>query len=79
LSMVYRFIDFTKANGHFTNNRTEQARYWMYESINEQLRNRFYHDADIQKFLILKEKQVLNNEISSFAAAQSALDNYFKK
>ena len=79
MSMVYRFIDFTRENGHFVSNRTEQARYWMYESINEQLRNRFYHDLDIQKFLTIKEKQVLNNEISSFAAAQSALDTYFKK
>jgi len=79
LDMVYRFIDFVKANGYFHSKRTSQAKYWMYESINEQLRNRFYHDEEIQKLLVLKEKQVLNDEISSFSAAQAALDRYYEK
>lgn len=79
LDMIDRFIEFTKANGYFEGNRTEQARYWMYESINEQLRSRFYHDPEIQAFLELKEKQVLNDEVSSFTAAHSALERYFHK
>jgi len=79
LEMVYDHIDFTKQNGHFARNRTQQARYWMYESINEQLKSHFYHDAKIQLFLVEKERQVLNDEISSFAAAQAALEQYFKK
>jgi LAO/AO transport system kinase len=79
LDMVFRYIDFTKNNGFFQHNRTQQARYWMYESINEQLRNRFYHDPEMRRFLDLKEKQVLNDEISSFAAAHAALERYYEK
>jgi LAO/AO transport system kinase len=49
----------------------------MYESINEQLRNHFYHSAEIEKALAIKEQQVLNSEISSFMAAKQMLDLYF--
>lgn len=77
MDMIDRYMTFVRSNGHFNLKRTGQAKYWMYESINEQLRNRFYHDEAIQKLLVLKEKQVLNNEISSFSAAQAALDRYY--
>jgi LAO/AO transport system kinase len=49
----------------------------MYESINEQLRNRFYQSPAIAESLEIKEKQVLNSEISSFTAAKEMLDLYF--
>ncbi|MDR2804775.1 MAG: methylmalonyl Co-A mutase-associated GTPase MeaB, partial [Dysgonamonadaceae bacterium] len=34
--MVYEYIRFTKDNGFFDSRRHSQAKYWMYESINEQ-------------------------------------------
>jgi LAO/AO transport system kinase len=49
----------------------------MYETINEQLRNRFYQNKDIQALLQKKEAQVLNEETTPFAAAQALLDKYF--
>lgn len=77
--MVDEYIDFTKANGYFDFRRNSQAKYWMYESIDEQLKNHFYQSAEIQKALAVKEKQVLDSEISSFTAAKQMLDIYFKK
>jgi len=77
--MVYEHINFTKDNGSFDLRRHSQAKYWMYESINEQLRNHFYHSPEIIKMLEVKEKQVLNSEISSFMAAKEMLDLYFRK
>lgn len=79
MEMVYEYMAFTKQNGYFNHKRALQARYWMYESINEQLRNHFYHNKHIQALLEKKEAQVLNDEISSFAAAQALLDDYFKR
>jgi LAO/AO transport system kinase len=76
--MVYEYIAFTKANGFFDFRRHSQAKYWMYESINEQLRNHFYQSPAIAKALAIKERQVLNSEISSFTAARQMLDLYFK-
>jgi LAO/AO transport system kinase len=76
--MIYHYVDFTRHNGFFDLRRHSQAKYWMYESINEQLRNHFYQSPEIQKTLEIKEKQVLNSEISSFAAAKEMLDRYFQ-
>ncbi|MDR0541188.1 MAG: methylmalonyl Co-A mutase-associated GTPase MeaB [Dysgonamonadaceae bacterium] len=77
--MAYEYIDFTKDNGFFDFRRHSQAKYWMYESINEQLRNHFYRSPEIAEKLAIKEKQVLNSEISSFMAAKEVLDLYFRE
>lgn len=76
--MVDEYITFVRANGYFEVRRNAQAKYWMYESINEQLRNHFYQSPEIEKALQIKEKQVLDSELSSFAAAQQMLDLYFQ-
>jgi LAO/AO transport system kinase len=69
----------TTANGYYTRHRNEQAKYWMIETINEQLKGRFYNDPQIKKQLADYEEKVLSAEISSFAAAQKLLDKYFGK
>jgi LAO/AO transport system kinase len=76
--MVYEYFDFVKANGYFQYRRNEQSKYWMYETINEQLRNSFYHNAVIQQRLGEAEKMVLGGVKTSFGAAQELLDTYFK-
>lgn len=77
--MVKDYIDFTKSNKFFTYNRNNQSKYWMYESINEQLRDDFYQDKEIENLLSIKEKMVLDNKLSSFIAAKDLLDFYFAK
>lgn len=77
--MIDRYFEFVKANGHFEAKRQQQARYWMYETINEKLRNHFYNDADVAALLEDREKRVLANQQSSFTAARDVLDFYFKK
>ena len=76
--MVDQYVVFTKENAYFDIRRHSQAKYWMYESINEQLKNHFYQSPKIEKSLLVKEKQVLNSEVSSFMAAKQMLDLYFK-
>ncbi|MDR0811738.1 MAG: methylmalonyl Co-A mutase-associated GTPase MeaB, partial [Paludibacter sp.] len=63
--MVERYTAFVKGNGYFERKRNSQAKYWMYETINEQLRNRFYLNPEIQRLLQENERKILNNEISS--------------
>ncbi|WP_439184443.1 methylmalonyl Co-A mutase-associated GTPase MeaB [Carboxylicivirga taeanensis] len=77
--MVLEYVNLTKENGYFEANRRSQAKYWMYESINEQLRNNFYHHPLIKEALIANENQVLNDEKSSFMAAKDLLDAYFEQ
>ena len=75
--MVYKYFDFVKANGYFERRRNEQAKYWMYETINEQLRDSFYNDPLIEDLLTLKEQEVLGGQTTSFTAARKLLDTYF--
>ena len=77
-TMVFDYIDFVKKNGYFDHRRNEQAKYWMYESINEALRDNFYNNSTIASLLTCKENQVLNGEVTSFEAARQLLEIYFK-
>ena len=76
--MVYEYFDFVKANGYFAYRRNEQSKYWMYETINEHLRDNFYNNPSIQQRLKASERSVLEGERTSFAAAKELLDLYFK-
>lgn len=72
--MINEYIIYTKDNGYFDLKRNNQSKYWMYESINETLRDTFYHNPAVISKLKETEQQVLNNEISSFVAAKYMMD-----
>ena len=74
---VEDFIAFTKKNGFFVSNRRRQNKYWMYESINEALRNSFYRDPNIEAAIPEMERKVLGDRLSSFVAAKKLLEMYF--
>ncbi|MDR0814563.1 MAG: methylmalonyl Co-A mutase-associated GTPase MeaB [Bacteroidales bacterium] len=67
----------TRQNGFFTTRRLQQSQYWMRETIQTTLINRFYTHPAIEKSLPLYEEKVLNDQMSSFAAAYALLDEYF--
>ena len=75
--MIYQYFDFVKANGYFDYRRNEQAKYWMYESINENLRLNFYNNPIVKARLSEAEKTVLAGQKTSFVAAQELLDTYY--
>lgn len=77
-NMVNDYIAFVKNNGYFEHRRNEQAKFWMYETINEKLKSHFYNNPQIQLELQNCEKQVLNSQMSSFAAANKVLKTYLK-
>lgn len=77
--MVKEYSDKTNKNGYFSHRRNEQSQYWMFESINENLKTNFYHNPKIAKMTELYKQKVLNDEISSFSAAQELLNLYFKE
>lgn len=77
--MIDRYFDYVRANGYFERKRNEQAKYWMRETIDEQLRANFYQMPEVRALLEQKELRVLNNEQSSFTAAKDVLDFYFDR
>jgi LAO/AO transport system kinase len=72
---ILHYCSETQQNGYFDVRRAEQSKYWMYETIDEQLRNHFYQSQ--KENLKIAEKQVMSNQVSSFAVAFELLDNYF--
>ena len=77
LKMIFDYIDIVKSNGYFQYRRNQQSKYWMYESINEQLRNGFYHHPDIKSLIPEMEKNVLGGKMTSFVAAHQLLTKYY--
>ena len=75
--MIYQYIDFVKANGYFDHRRAEQAKYWMYETINEHLHNSFYQNKTIADMIPGVEANVLNGQCTSFVAAKQLVNAYF--
>ncbi len=75
--IIAEYFELTKGNNYFEHKRKEQNQYWMLETINEQLKNRFYSHPEIKILLEQNKKAVQNNELSPFAAAQLLLEKYF--
>lgn len=75
--MIYQYFDFVKSNGYFESRRQHQAKYWMYESINEHLLNSFYNERNIISRIKESERMVLEGQKTSFVAAGELLDSYF--
>lgn len=75
---VEEYIDHIEQNGYFRHNRNRQNKYWMYETINETLKNSFYHNPQIEQRIEELEQRVLEDKVSSFIAAKELLEIYFK-
>lgn len=75
---IWGYMDFVHKNGYFEQRRREQNKYWMYESIDQQLRQNFYQNPQIAQKLKEEEDCVLRGEQTSFAAARQLLELYFK-
>ena len=74
---VEEFLDHIESNGYFQLNRNRQNKYWMYESINDALKDSFYRDPAVAAHLADVEQRVLDAKLSSFIAAKELLDIYF--
>lgn len=75
-NMVEEYIRFARENGYLDYRRTQQAKYWMYETINAELLGGFYHNPIMESKVQEMEQRVLENKISSFIAAKQLLDEY---
>ncbi|HUW05616.1 MAG TPA: methylmalonyl Co-A mutase-associated GTPase MeaB [Williamwhitmania sp.] len=76
---ILEYLALTKKNSYFADKRQQQAKYWMFESVNETLKESFYCNPSLQVLISKLEQEVLNNQITSFAAAKVLLDHYFKQ
>lgn len=73
------YLVLVQENGYYLKNRTEQSKYWMYEAINSIVKERFYLSPVVKRNIKKIEKDVLDNKISSFVAANKILKLYFEE
>ena len=74
---ISEYFELVKNNGYFEEKRKDQNQFWMLETINEQLKNKFYNHPEITQLLEENKKAVQNNEVSPFVAAQELLKKYY--
>jgi LAO/AO transport system kinase len=74
---IIEYKTFVEENGFFEKNRSDQARFWLKESISDRLQQLFYTDEKILKAYPELEQAVLKGEKSPFIAAEMLI-NLFK-
>ena len=72
---VMDYVTFTKGNGYFYNKRQQQNLRIMSEAIENGLRERFYSVPGIEERIEALSKDILDNKISPYAAAEKLLSN----
>jgi LAO/AO transport system kinase len=75
---ITEYIEYIKETGFFEKQRMRQAKYWMYESIQEALHDHFYNQEGIQDKLKLFEEKVVDRKMNSFLASKILIEDYFK-
>jgi LAO/AO transport system kinase len=78
-NLILQYISFTTDNTFFNKNRLDQSKYWLYESVNAALKDRFYSDETVKMNIEKFESDIAADKISSFVAANNLLDLYFNK
>jgi LAO/AO transport system kinase len=73
---VQRFQRQMQSSGFFGTQRRQQARHWMYQTIEQRLRDDFFSNPDVQARRGEIEDAVLDGHLSSFAAAEKLLSLY---
>ncbi len=73
--IIEDYVTDTKKSGYFYEKRQTQARYRMYETIEEEIKRRFYDDKHRIEILKTLEEKVLKGEMSPYSAAFSILKN----
>jgi LAO/AO transport system kinase len=76
-NIIADYLTLVKESNYFLTKRRDQNQFWMMETINEQLKSKFYNNSEIIKLLEENKKNVQNGIISPFSAAQSLLEKYF--
>lgn len=74
--MIFDYVSHVKSNGVFDARRKRQAKYWMYESINEQLHSRFYNTPGMEELIAACEQELADNRTTSFAAATRLMEHF---
>lgn len=71
---VMEYVAFTKANGYFYHKRQQQNLRILNETIENGLRDRFFNAPGMEERINKVSKEILENKISAYAAADQLLN-----
>jgi len=72
-SMVEDYLKLTKINKYFYSKRNEQNKFWLIQTIEDQLKSDFFTNTKIKTELEKQLKLIENNETTPFVAAEYLL------
>ncbi|GGX08875.1 methylmalonyl Co-A mutase-associated GTPase MeaB [Aquimarina muelleri] len=71
--LILKYIKITSENGFFEKNRIQQNKFWLLQTIEEQLKSSFYNHSKVKAELTTQIKAVQQHKITPFAAARYLL------
>ncbi len=74
---IGEYKTFAERNDFFTLRRSEQSTYWMYQTLQDGLKQRFFNNPNVKKRLEELKNMMKRDELTSFAAATDLLEKYF--
>lgn len=77
-NIIIKYLEITTKNGYFEKNRNQQNKFWLLQTIEEQLKNSFYTHPKIKKALSNQIEAIQNHKITPFKAAKNLLDLHKK-
>lgn len=73
-NMIFEYIKLTTENKYFKNKRLEQNKFWLLQTIEEQLKNEFFNHTKIKAELTNQLNLIESNKTTPFAAADYLLN-----
>jgi LAO/AO transport system kinase len=74
--MLFQYVAFTKENGFFQHNRSQQEISGFHQAIDDYLKTNFYSNPNVKTALKDFENLVVNKKISPYQAASMLIDKY---
>jgi len=68
--LINKYIEANKKTNHFSLKRQQQNKNWLLQTLDEQIKQQFYQNKEIASKLKTLEKEVIENKISPFRAAE---------
>ena len=78
-NIIEEYFDLTKSNNYFEEQRIQQNKFWVIETINERLKNQFYKNSNVQKVMHKVMQKVQKLQLTPFEAANKVMATYYKK
>lgn len=77
-NMISNYISENKTTHFFTSKRQNQNKHWLLQTLDDQLKLKFYQDKKVALSLEKSIDDVINNKISPFQAAKKLLESHHK-